>query len=122
MDLLRIYKDIRFDEVITSYGNMSVVENVLSYDIKEDIVIIGRANEEVKLINDHELLAIKTSACTKEWKDKSKLPVVCKKRCSIKDKCSNPVYKQYEAKWIEAKELSKDDFILYPRVKDKSKK
>ena len=53
--------------------------------------------------------------------DKSKLPVVCKKSCSIKDKCSNPVYKQYEAKWIEAKELSKDDFILYPRVKEQIK-
>ena len=115
-------KDIRInDEVITAYGNKSMVENILSYDIKEDIVIIEAANEEVKLTKDHELLAIKTSACTKEWKDKSKLPVVCKKSCSIKDKCSNPVYKQYEAKWIEAKELSKDDFILYPRVKEQIK-
>ena len=112
-------KDIKInDEVVTAYGNKSMVENVLSYDIKEDIIIIEAANEEVKLTKDHELLAIKTSACTKEWKDKRKLPVVCKKSCSIKDKCSNPVYKQYEAKWIEAKELSKDDFILYPRVQE----
>ena len=85
---------------------MQLVENLLRYDVKEKIIIIESANEEVKLTRDHKILAIKTSSCTKEWQDKSKLPVVCKKGCSIKEKCINkPFMKQYKAKWIEANEL-----------------
>ncbi|WP_297712865.1 LAGLIDADG family homing endonuclease [Clostridium sp.] len=109
------------DEVITAYGNMQLVENLLRYDIKEKIVIIESANEKVKLTSDHKMLAIKASKCTKVWKDRSKLPIVCKESCSLKEKCKNPAYKDYKLEWIEANKLEKNDFVVYPRVKEEIK-
>ena len=106
------------DELITAYGNLQLVENLLRYDIKEKIIIIESANEKVKLTTDHKVLAIKASRCTKEWQDKSKLPVVCKKGCSLEEKCINKPYEKYKAEWIEANKLEKNDFILYPRTKE----
>lgn len=109
------------DEVITAYGNKQLVDNLLRYDIKENIVTIESANEKVKLTSDHKMLAIKTSECIKDWKDRSKLPVVCRESCSLNDKCQNPAYKDYKLEWIEANKLEKNDLIVYPRVKEEIK-
>ncbi len=107
------------EEVVTAYGNYSLVETLLRYDIEEEIVSIDAANEVLKLTKDHKVLGIKTLPCIKEQKDRSKLPVVCKESCSIakKGKCENAPYKKYEKQWIKASELKKDDLILYPRTK-----
>ena len=117
-ELFKSIEDIKIgDEVVTAYGNMQLVENLLRYDVKEKIITIESANEKVKLTSDHKMLAIKPSQCTKEWQDRSKLPVVCKKGCSLEEKCINKPYEEYEAEWIEANKLEKNDFILYPRTK-----
>ena len=106
------------DRVITDYGNLQLVENLLRYDIKEKIITIESANEKVKLTSDRKMLAIKASQCTKEWQDRSNLPVVYKKGCSFEEGCINKPYEEYKAEWIEANKLEKNDFILYPRTKE----
>ena len=64
------------------------------------------------------MLAVKTSPCMKKWKDISKLPVICKKECSKKDKCIDAPFNSYKPEWIEADQLKENDLILYPRVKE----
>ena len=106
------------DEVITAFGNKSLVETLMKYDVEEEITVIESANEKLKLTCDHKVLAVKTSSCMKNWKDRSKLPVVCRKECSMRDECVNPPFNSYEAKWVEAENLKENDLILYPRVKE----
>ncbi len=112
-------KDIKQnDEVITAFGNRSLVETLMKYDVQEEITIIEAANEEVKLTSDHKMLAIKTLPCSKDWKDRSKLPVVCKNECSMQNSYKDRLFNSYKAEWIEADKLEENDFILYPRVKE----
>ena len=116
---IKSIEDIKIgDEVITAYGNLQLVENLLRYDIKEKIITIESANEKVKLTSDHKMLAIKAPQCTKEWQDRSNLPVIYKKGCSFEEGCINKPYEEYKAEWIEANKLEKNDFILYPRTKE----
>ena len=86
--------------------------------LKKKIITIESANEKVKLTSDHKMLAIKDSQCTKEWQDRSNLPVIYKKGCSFEEGCINKPYEEYKAEWIEANKLEKNDFILYPRTKE----
>ena len=112
-------KDVKQgEEVITAFGNKSLVEILMKYDVEEEITVIEGANEEVKLTSDHKMLAVKTSPCMKKWKDISKLPVICKKECSKKDKCIDDPFNSYKPEWIEADQLKENDLILYPRVKE----
>ncbi|NME83012.1 DNA polymerase III subunit alpha [Clostridium sp. SM-530-WT-3G] len=112
-------KDVKQgEEVITAFGNRSLVETLMKYDVEEEITVIEGANEKVKLTSDHKILAVKTSPCTKEWKDRSKLPVICRKECSIKKKCIDAPFNSYKPEWIEANQLKENDLILYPRVKE----
>ncbi|MGL4654553.1 MAG: LAGLIDADG family homing endonuclease, partial [Sarcina sp.] len=111
------------EEIITALGNNSIVETLLHYEIEEEIIKIEASNETLELTSDHKVLAINTKACKKEWKDRSKLPVVCRKTCSLDKggKCEKEPYKEYILEWVEAKNLKENDLIAYPRVKENPK-
>ena len=108
------------EEVITALGNRALVETLLQYDVEEEIISIEAANEVLNLTSDHKVLAIQTEACIKNWKDRTKLPVVCRETCSLnkKKKCIEAPYEKYSLEWICAKDLKENNMIAYPRDKE----
>ncbi|MGL4742164.1 MAG: DNA polymerase III subunit alpha [Sarcina sp.] len=81
------------EEVITAFGNNSIVETLLHYDVEEKIIKIESLDETLELTSDHKVLAINNKSCNKE----------------------------YSLEWIEAKNLKENDLIAYPRTKENSK-
>ncbi len=72
--------------------------------------------DEISLTPNHEILVIRAKRC------KQYGGCLCKKFCSKQNEIICPkYYKKYKPTWIAAKDLTKDDFLVYPvlrKVKD----
>lgn len=105
------------DKIVTAWGRIHEVEEQLHYECDEEVTVLEAVNEVLKLTNDHKVLSIKTSKCTKDWADVTKLPTVCRETCKefARNSCKQPQFPNYKLEWNEAQKLNKNDFVVYPR-------
>ncbi|WP_207714031.1 DNA polymerase III subunit alpha [Scytonema sp. UIC 10036] len=105
-------KDIQIgQQVITHKGNILPVTYKHEYECHEEIVKIKVANEELCLTKDHKIFAVKTKDCiVNGLKQVSPCKPTCTRYCSLKP------YQDYQLEWIEAGQLKKNDFVVFPRV------
>ena len=97
-------------KVLTHKGRFMPVIRTLWRPYKGDIIEIKtrKSNEVVSLTADHEVYGIKTKSCI----HKSRLTRICQWRC--KKKYCPRFYLNYKVEKIPARELSKNDYLLYP--------
>ncbi|MCD6115224.1 hypothetical protein J7J74_03015, partial [bacterium] len=108
---LKNIEDIKVGErLITHLGNKRKVKQVLEYDIEEEIAVIKAKMFpfDLKLTKDHKVLAVRHKLCNV----KSVKKTLCKPTCNRS--CKKNLWKNYKLEWIEAQDLKKDDFLLYP--------
>ncbi|WP_019499436.1 DNA polymerase III subunit alpha [Pseudanabaena sp. PCC 6802] len=98
-------------EVVTHAGNLLPVEDKLVYDCDEEIIKIKVASEELCLTQDHKIWAVRSADCAV---NSAKTANVCKPTCTRY--CSVKPCDYYQLQWIAAGELSKDDFVAFPRI------
>ena len=108
---LRNIEEIKVGErLITHLGNKRKVKQVLEYNIEEEIAVIKAKMFpfELKLTKDHKVLAARHKLCNVKNAKKT----LCKPTCNRS--CKKNLWKNYKPEWIEAQDLKKDDFLLYP--------
>lgn len=105
-------KDIQVGQtVITHQGNLQTVTQTHEYDCDEEIVEIEVANQTISLTQEHRIYGVLTEECTVEGASNA---TVCKPSCT-RYCCTKP-HQNYQLKWVKAGELSKNDFVVFPRV------
>ncbi len=105
-------KDVQVgQEVITHQGNIQTVTHKHEYDCDEEIVELEVANETISLTQDHKIYSVLTQNCTVK---SSYTATVCKPNCTRY--CQIKPEQQYQLEWVEAGKLSKNDFVVFPRV------
>ncbi|MCI5151224.1 MAG: hypothetical protein D3916_17880, partial [Candidatus Electrothrix sp. MAN1_4] len=105
------------DCIITHLGNTLPVRKKMAYDCDEEIVLLDAANEILSLTQDHRVWAVRSQTCTVDsFKTRS---VVCKPSCNRY--CSAKPFQQYRPEWIEAGQLRKNDFVVFPRTASENK-
>jgi DNA primase len=105
------------DLVLTYKGRYMPVVRTLFRPYKGDVYTISlrKSNEKVTLTGDHIVFAIRTKNCLY----KSRRTRICQSNC--KKSCASPFWKDYKIEKIQAKDLTVNDFLLYPviqKVKD----
>ncbi len=106
-----------YDRIITHLGNVLPVQKKMAYDCDEEIVLLDAANETLSLTQDHRVWAVRSQTCTVDSaKTRS---VVCKPTCTRY--CSTKPFHQYRPEWIEAGQLKKNDFLIFPRTVSRNK-
>ena len=103
--------------VLTHQGRYMPVIRTLWRPYKGDMIEIKtrKSNQAVSLTGEHEVYVIKTNNCI----HKSRLTRICQWNC--KKKYCPQFYLNYKIEKIPARELKKNDFLLYPinqEVKD----
>ena len=109
-------QDIKAGErIITAFGNKRKVKKILSYDIDEKIATIKSKMPvfDLKLTKDHKVLIARHKMCSV----KSAKSVICKPSCNRP--CKKNLWKKYKLEWIQAQDIKKNNFLLYPIVKHK---
>jgi len=106
-------QDIKIGDSVTSNeGKKRKVTNVFNYDINEKVSVIKSKMptfKKIELTPDHKVLAVRHQMCP-VMKDKK--PTICKPTC--RRSCKNKLWKNYKLEWIEAKDLKKNDLLVYP--------
>jgi len=100
------------DSVISGQGKKKMVTNVFNYDVNEKVAIIKSKMptfKKIELTQDHRVLAVRHQMCP-VMKDKK--PTICKPTC--KRSCKNKLWQNYKFEWIEAKNLKKNNLLVYP--------
>jgi len=104
-------EDIKVGQaVLTHQGRYMPVIRTLWRPYKGDMIEIKtrKSNQVVCLTGDHEVYVIKTNNCI----HKSRLTRICQWNC--KKKHCPQFYLNYKIEKIPARELKKNDFLLYP--------
>ena len=100
------------DFVISKDGKKRRVTNIFNYDVNEEITTIKSKMpifKKVELTQDHKVLAVRHQMCPVMKGDKK---TICKPTCNRS--CKNKLWKNYKLEWIEAKNLKKNDLLVYP--------
>jgi len=110
--LMPIDKLKRGDYVITGKGKRKKILLTMKRDYNRELISIQtrKCNEIVSLTADHQVYAIKTVNC----KQKSRRTRLCQSRC--KQNCPTKYFKDYKIKKIAARDLTKDDYLIYPII------
>ena len=103
------------EEVITHNGGISKIFDVMNYDCDEEAVRLKLRNEDLCLTKDHKVWAVRSERCSVHGEKLG----VCKKGC--RRGCNEKLFEKYELEWVASKELKKDDFVVFPRVKSAGK-
>ena len=100
------------DLVLTHKGRYMPVIRTLwrPYNGYVYTIKLRKSNEEVTLTEDHEVFVIKTKNCY----HKSRLSRICQQNC--KKHCASPFWKNYRIEKVQVKDLSLNDFLLYPVI------
>ncbi|MDJ0747098.1 MAG: DNA polymerase III subunit alpha [Xenococcaceae cyanobacterium MO_167.B27] len=122
-----LIKDVQVgQEIITHKGNLQIITQKHEYDCNEEIVELEVANEKISLTQDHKIYSVLSprysavarrsllglrQKCTVK---SSSIATVCKPTCT--GYCQTKPDQQYQLKWVEAGKLSKNDFVVFPRV------
>ena len=98
--------------VMTDKGNAKKVILTMVRDYKGETINIQtrKINEIVSMTADHEIYVVKTKNC----KQKSRLTRLCQSRC--KQNCPTKYFKEYGIEKITAKNLTKNDYLIYPII------
>ena len=109
------------DNVFTHSGNFKNVTKVMKRMVNEDLIEIHlwKDNEILKLTSEHPVYAIKIKPCEFarvpfcfDWsKDWGRNWNPCKK-------CTNRYFEQYKPEWVQAKNLTENDLIVTPILKE----
>ena len=100
------------DFVISKGGEKRKVTNTFNYDASEKVAIIKSKMptfKKIELTPDHKVLAVKHQMCPVI---KGKKDTICKPSCNRS--CKNKLWENYKLEWIEAKNLEKNDLLVYP--------
>ena len=100
------------DSIISGEEKIRKVTNIFNYDINEKVAAIEAKmppGKKLFLTADHKLLATRHQMCPVMKGDKK---TICKPTCNRS--CKNQLWKDYKLEWIEAKNLRKNDFLVYP--------
>jgi uncharacterized protein (TIGR00375 family) len=101
------------DLVLTHKGVFRRVLRALSrpYHGKIYRIIPWYFREGLETTPEHPFYAVKS------FKRCSWIKGTCKPLCSQKDMCKNKFFKNYQLEWVQAKNLEKSDFLVFPRIK-----
>jgi DNA primase len=111
-------EDLRVGDLVQTHtGRFMPVIRSLWRPYKGEIleIKVRKSNEVISLTPDHEVFVIKTKHCPHRARETR----ICQWNC--KKKYCPRFYLNYKIEKLQAKELSKDDFLLYPvneEVKD----
>ncbi len=96
--------------VLTHRGRYMPVIRTLGRPYDGDMIdiITRKSNEKVSLTGDHEVYTIKSKNC----KQKARLTRICQWNC--KQNCPEKYYLDYKIEKLPARNISKNDFLLYP--------
>lgn len=102
------------DKVLTHNGKFREVLKTYKrpYNGKIYKIIPWYFREGLITTPEHPFYAIKS------FKNCSWIKGTCKPLCSQRDCCKKKLYKNYSPEWVQAKNLEKGDFIVYPRIKE----
>jgi uncharacterized protein (TIGR00375 family) len=100
------------DFVLTHLGRFRKVKDILKRDYSGKIykIIPWYFTQGIATTPEHPFLAIKS------YKSCSWTKGLCKPLCSQKNNCKKKYYEKYFRRWVMAKDLSKGDFLVYPRI------
>ncbi|MBU0929935.1 MAG: hypothetical protein KJ623_02590 [Nanoarchaeota archaeon] len=110
---VKMIKDIKKgDNVLTHYGNIRKVKEILVHNHKgKNIKIVPwYFREGLETTLEHPFYAIKSYKNCKSTKG------LCKKGCSEENLCRRRHFLNYRKEWIQAKDIEIGDFLIYPRV------
>lgn len=98
------------EEVFTHKGRWQKVIRLLERDYIGDLISIKlrKLGEEVSLTSDHKVFVVRTKTC--KYKDRKTR--ICQSRCDRY--CPAKYFSDYKVEKVRAKELSKNDYLLYP--------
>lgn len=101
------------DRVLTRRGVYQKVQWVFRRPYKGKLIEVKtrKLGEPVVLTEDHKVFVIKTKNC----RHKGKRTRICQWNCDRH--CPTKYFREYEIEKVPAKELSKNDLLLYPIVK-----
>lgn len=104
------------DEVLTHLGRFKKVEKTFSFPHRGDVVGLRTFldNRLVRMTNDHKVLAVRGGRCLYEKRHFSH----CRFNCSYSG-CKRK-YLDFSLQWIEAGDLKVGDYLVYPRLTDRS--
>ena len=100
------------DVVISQDGKKRKVVNAFNYDVEERTAVINSkmpAFKKIGLTEDHKVLSVRHQMCPVMSEEKR---TICKPTC--RRSCKNKLWKNYKLEWIEAKDLEKNDLLVYP--------
>lgn len=102
--------------VLTHKGRFMPVIRTLWRPYRGEIrrIFVRNSNLPVMLTSDHKVFVIKTKNC----KYKSKENRICQWRCKLN--CPEKSFRKYQIENLSAKELSINDYLLYPVNKETS--
>jgi DNA primase len=103
----------RGDYVISGKGNKKKVLLTMKRDYSGELISIQtrKCNKFITMTADHEVYVVKTKNC----KQKSRKTRLCQSNC--RQNCPTKYFKNYKIEKVAAKNLTKDDYLLYPIVK-----
>ena len=104
-------EDVKKGESVFSHkAKWRKVTRLLERDYQGDLVSVKtrKLKEEVRLTGDHKVYVIKTKNC----KYKGRRTRLCQSRCDRF--CPEKYFKDYKVEKVEARTLSRGDYLLYP--------
>lgn len=121
-------KDIKIgDKVLTHKGRFMRVSQVMKREYYGDMIKIFSHKLKIPIIltPEHKVLAVKTSPCIGDSGVDRCRPAKCyryidgyqRKRC--KYIYGEEPWRKYNTQWIDAKNLTKGDWVVYPKSNDK---
>lgn len=115
---LKKIQDIEIgDEVITHLGRYRKVTKLYQRKTSTLIEIKKENIKTIKCTENHPILIIKSHKCP--YKQNKKCTPNCSKNAyKLKNgnwaKCQKEYYKNYNPEWVEAKNIKKEDYVLFP--------
>lgn len=109
---IKAIKNIQEGDLVYTYNNnWKKVKKVLirAYKGKMYKIVPWYFIEGLSTTPEHPFYAIKS------YKNCSWTKGICKKGCSQEKNCKKKPFLSYKKEWIQAKDLEKSDFLIYPR-------
>lgn len=111
--MVKSIQDVNIGEnVISHTGKPRKVKDKMKYPVKEEMVRVKTGgNDPIECTKDHEILGIRVNPCTAPGSK----TVYCTATCPRVKRCTHKEINNLE--WIEAEDLKRGDYVVYPKPK-----
>lgn len=111
-------KNVCINDILNTQKETGIVKSIYKREVDEkinQISVAGNKVDKLSVTQNHPILAIKAKKCSYNLKHNS----ICSPqsqnwKCNF---CTNKEYKKYKVQWIQAKDIDKDTFLVYPFLK-----